>query len=170
MSDAVGVVITGVYGVGKSAVVEEMAGMLEQEAISYAAIDVDWLWWFEVTGLGDEESRRVLFANLESVVGNYLDVGVMRFLLAWSIRDQRDLDALRDAVPFPLQVIRLTAPIAVIKERLAPAVTAERKDDLRIAERWLGEGTGSNLGDMVVANDRTIREVAAEILDWLEWH
>ena len=94
----------------------------------------------------------------------------MRFLLAWSIRDQSDLDALRDAVPFPLQVIRLTAPITVIKERLASEVTAERKDDLRIAERWLGEGTGSNLGDMVVANDRTIREVAAEILDWLEWH
>jgi len=170
MSDAVGVVITGVYGVGKSTVVEEMAGMLEQEAVSYGAIDVDWLWWFEVSGLSDDESRRVLFANLESVVGNYLDVGVVRFLLAWSIRDLSDLDALRAAVPLPLQVVRLTAPIAVIKQRLTSAVTAERKDDLRSAERWLGERTGSNLGDVVVANDRTIREVAAEILDWLEWH
>ena len=127
MSDAAGVVLTGVYGVGKSSVVEEMAELLEQHTISYGAIDVDWLWWFDAPGVDDEASRQVLFANLKSVAGNYLDAGVMRFLLAWSIRDQAALDALRHALPFPLRVIRLTASIEVIRERLATAVTVGRQ-------------------------------------------
>ena len=82
MGDAAGVVLTGVYGVGKSSVVEEMAELLEQDAIAYGAIDVDWLWWFDAPGIGHEASRQVLFANLKSVVGNYLHAGVLRFLLA----------------------------------------------------------------------------------------
>jgi len=45
MSNATGVVIAGVYGVGKSTVVEELAGMLEQKAIPDAAIALDWLAW-----------------------------------------------------------------------------------------------------------------------------
>ena len=170
MSDAAGVVLTGVYGVGKSSLVEEMAGLLEEDSASYAAIDVDWLWWFAAPGVGDQAARQVLFANLKSVAGNYLDAGVTRFVLAWSIRDQKDLDAFRDALPFPLRVVRVTVPIALLKERFAPEVTAGRQQDLRIAEQWLREGTGSNLGDVAVANDRPIREVATEILNWLDWH
>ena len=169
MSDAAGVIVTGVYGVGKSSVVEEMAELLEQDGVSYGAIDVDWLWWFDVPGVGDEASRQVLFANLKALAGNYLDAGVIRFLLAWSIRDQGDLDALRSALPFPLRVIRLTASIEVIRERLASEVTAGRQRDLRNAETSLREGRDSNLGDLTVANDRPIREVATEILDLLEW-
>ena len=170
MSGAAGVVITGAYGVGKSSVVEEMAELLEQDHIPYGAIDVDWLWWFDVPGVGDEASRKVLFANLESVARNYLDAGVIRFLLAWSIRDQRDLDALRRVLPFPLRVVHLTASIEMIRERMASAVTVGRQRDLRNAEKWFHEGTGSNLGDVTVANDRPIREVATQILDLLEWH
>jgi gluconate kinase len=170
MSDAAGVVVTGVYGVGKSSVVEEMAELLEQDSVSYGALDIDWLWWFDVPGLDDEASRQVLFANLKSVARNYLDAGVIRFLLAWSIRSQEDLDALRGAVPFSLRVIHLTASIDLIRERLAPAVTAGRQQDLLNSEKWLRERTGSNLGAVTVANDRPIRAVATEILDLLEWH
>jgi hypothetical protein len=49
-------------------------------------------------------------------------------------------------------------------------VTVGRRQDLRNAEKWFLEGTGSNLGDVTVANDRPIREVATQILDLLEWH
>ena len=66
-------VLTGVYGVGKSSLVEEMAGLFERDVGSYAAIDVDWLWWFAAPGVGPQASRQVLFANLKSVAGNYLD-------------------------------------------------------------------------------------------------
>jgi hypothetical protein len=169
MNDAAGVVVTGVFGVGKSSVIEEMAEMLEQSGVSYGAIDVDWLWWFDAPGVDSAASRQVLFANLRSVAGNYVDAGGMRFLLAWSIRDQSDLDALREALPFPSRVLRLTAPIEMIRSRLAADVTVGRKDDLRNAERWLRNGTGSGLGEESVANDRPIREVADEILGLLGW-
>lgn len=169
MSEAAGVVLTGVYGVGKSSVVEELAELLEQRGIPYGAIDVDWLWWFAAPGIDDEAARRVLFANLDCVTRNFLDAGVTRLLLAWSIRDQSDLDALRAALPFPLRVVRLTASLEAIRERLAAAVSSGRKRDLRDAERWQREGTGSDLGEVEVANDRPVREVATEILDWLEW-
>ncbi|MEA2001402.1 MAG: hypothetical protein U9N84_05890 [Actinomycetota bacterium] len=45
----------GVYGVGKSSLVEEMAEVLEGAGMSFAAIDLDWLWWFsalDVMGAG----------------------------------------------------------------------------------------------------------------------
>ena len=60
MRDAAGVVITGVYGVGKSSIVEEMAEMLEREAVSYGAIDVDWLWWFDATGVRSPSRRTMI--------------------------------------------------------------------------------------------------------------
>ena len=169
MGGASGVVLTGVYGVGKSSVVEAMAELLEIDAVSYGAIDVDWLSWFDVPGVGDEAARRIIFSNLKSVTDNYLEAGVMRFLLAWSIRDQADLEALRDTLTFPLRAIHLTASIETIRDRLAPAVTVGRQQDLHNAERLLREGTGSDVGEVAVANDRPIREVATEILNLLEW-
>lgn len=169
VNDAAGAIVTGVFGVGKSSVIEEMAELLEHRGVSYGAIDVDWLWWFHVPEIDDASSRRILFSNLGSVVANYLDAGVVRFLLAWSIRDQRDLDALRKVLPFPLRVLRLTTPIEVIRSRLATEVSVGRQRDLRNAERWLRNGTGSDLAEESVSNDRPIREVANEILDLLGW-
>ncbi len=77
--DAGGVVISGLYGSGKSTVVEEIAHLLEHAAVPYAALDLDWLWWFEVPGMEREEALRVLSGNLTSVVDAYLDAGVTRF-------------------------------------------------------------------------------------------
>jgi hypothetical protein len=45
-----GVLATGVYGSGKSSVVEEIAGLLEDAGLSYGAIDFDWLKWFDAEG------------------------------------------------------------------------------------------------------------------------
>ncbi len=94
MNGIEGVVLTGVYGAGKTSVIEEMAHLLEQRDVGYAAIDVDWLWWFDIKGLSDQQYQQILFANLKAVVSNYLDAGVDRFLLAWSIRSQEELDEL----------------------------------------------------------------------------
>lgn len=44
MNDAAGAVVTGVFGVGKSSVIEEMVELLDQGGVPYRAIDVDWLW------------------------------------------------------------------------------------------------------------------------------
>ena len=38
-----GVLITGVYGTGKTSVVEELAEMLEDAEVSYGGMELDWL-------------------------------------------------------------------------------------------------------------------------------
>lgn len=169
MNDVEGVVLTGVYGVGKTSVVEEMAEMLEQQDIGYAAIDVDWLWWFHNKRLSDQQYRQILFANLKTVISNYLDAGVNRFLLAWSIRSQRELDELRASIPFPFKIVTISAPLELIKERLASDVTSGRHHDMHNTEKWLKEGINPDIHDTEIVNDRPIQEVAIEVLNYLKW-
>jgi len=168
-ASASGVVISGLYGSGKSSVVEEISYLLEDAASPYGALDLDWLWWFGVPGLRRREALPVLSANLASVASAFIDAGVIRFVMAWSLRDPSDLAVVRTALPFPVKVVELMVPLQVIEARLGTAVTAGRKADLCEARRWSHEGLGVGLGDLEVANDRPIREVAVEILTWLGW-
>lgn len=163
------VLVTGVYGTGKSSVVEEMAGVLEARGAAYAALDLDWLWWFDAPDLGPSGHREVLMANLGGVVGNYLAAGVARFLMAWAVPDADALRQVRSAVPFAVRVAELRVPVAAIRARLGAAVTAERARDLAAAERWLDEARGAGLADAEFSNDRPITETASAILSWLGW-
>jgi hypothetical protein len=163
-----GLLITGVYGTGKTSMVEEIADILEAAGKPYGAIDLDWLRWFDA-GLDDAKEEAVFLANLSAVVGNYLDTGVERFLMAGAIADKAALEALCGAVPFALRVVRLTVPLALIEARLGSAVAAGRQDDLCAAGEWIAASTGVGIEELSVANDRAIREAALEIVDWLGW-
>jgi hypothetical protein len=167
--DATCLVVTGVYGSGKTSVVEELAAIVEERTFAYAALDLDWLWWFDAD-LNDGDARRnVLMANLAALVDNYQNVGVNRFLMAWAIKDAGDLDALQRAVAMPVRVARLTVPVESIRQRLAASPVAERRRDASIAERWIARGVGSEIGDIEVANTGPIRETAQAIIEWLGW-
>ena len=111
----------------------------------------------------------MMMKNLAAVVGNYLAVGVRFFVLAGAIRDRTELDGLAAKLPMPLRVVRLTVPLPEIEERLRPDPTAGRRDDLREATAWVTGSIGVGIEDTTVSNDRPIREVAADILDWLGW-
>lgn len=162
------VLITGVYGTGKTSVVEEMAGIMEADGLAYGAIDLDWLRWFDAD-IDEARYQKIFLANVTSVTTAYLEAGVDRFALAGAIADQTVLAALRDALPFPVRVVRLTLPLDEIAARLGAAVTAERADDLRVAAEWLAMETGVGLEDIAMSNDRPVRETALEVLDWLGW-
>jgi hypothetical protein len=164
-----GVLVTGVYGTGKTSVCEELAELLESAGVAYGAIDLDWLTWFGIAGLDSAAVRRVELANIATVVNNYVEAGVKRFVLAGAVRSNVELAAMRAVVPFPLKAVRLTLSIEDIERRLAVAVTVGRERDARNAARWLAEGIGADVGDLVIANDRPIGQVAEEILDWLRW-
>lgn len=90
-------------------------------------------------------------------------------MLAGAVRSNAVLDATRVAVPFELRVVRLTLPLDEIERRLADAVTVGRARDVRNASRWLARGIGADVGDVIIANDRPIRDVADQILQWLVW-
>jgi hypothetical protein len=168
LSDPQAVLITGLFGTGKSSVAIEIADVLEKRELPYAVVDLDWLCWGWAGGAEGSEHRMML-ANLVPVVANYLAAGVRYFILARSIRTGAELESLRSALSMPLQVVELTVPFPEIERRLASEITAARQDDLRDAETWLEAGEGVGLGDISVPNDRSLRDVASEILARLGW-
>jgi hypothetical protein len=146
-----------------------MAEQLENTGLTFGAIDLDWLWWFNVPSLDDDAVDRIGLANLSAVVRNYIDGGVSYLMLAGAIEDDTDIAELRQALRCPLRVVRLTLPYPEIESRLTGAVTTGRQIDLRQTEEWIHEDFGSGIGDLVVINDRPVQTVAREILSWLGW-
>jgi hypothetical protein len=169
MKEPQAVVVTGVYGVGKTTVVEEMAEQLENTGLTFGAIDLDWLWWFNVPSLDDRAVDSIGLANLSAVATNYIGAGVSHLMLAGAIDDNSDLTEVARAVRCPLRVVRLTLAYQEIENRLAGAVTTGRQIDLRQTKVWIDEDVGSGIGDLVIVNDRPVQTVAREILAWLEW-
>jgi adenylylsulfate kinase-like enzyme len=170
-TETLAVLVTGIYGTGKSSVIEEMASLLEERGTRYAAMDLDWLGWFDPVVEGDDHEAGwpVKLKNIAAVASNYHDAGIRRFLMAGSIGTSDKVDELRATIEMPLFVVRLTLPIEEIERRLGPSVTAGRDDDLAVARRWSAQGWGEGIGDLVMANDRPIRDIALEVLDSLPW-
>ena len=163
------VLITGVYGSGKSSVAQEIAYLLEKQNAPYALLDLDFLGWFNANGEGGPTEHAVVLKNLAALVGNYLAVGVRFFVLAGAIRDRAQLSGIKAEIPMPLKVVRLTVPLFEIEKRLRSDPTTGRREDLREAAAWVAGSVGVGIEDATVLNDRPLQEVAAEILDRLGW-
>lgn len=169
--DARAVVLTGVYGAGKSTTAVEIADRLEAADVPSAVIDVDWLGWYSVPGGGDEhDDPRLTLANLAAMRATYLGAGVRLFVLAWRIRDAAQLDRLRETLRMPLAVVRLDVPLEVIERRLAPDPTASRADDLAVAAADLAAGDEAlPAADITVDADRPVEQIADDVLAYLGW-
>ncbi len=168
--DGEALLITGVYGTGKSSMIEEIADLLEERGLPYAALDLDWLGWFSTGRMAPDEEHRVMLSNLRTVVQNYLAAGVRYLLLAYTVRTESELNDLKSAVTLPLKVVRLTLPFEEIRRRLQGHVTTARhRDDLPEAAAGLEASEGVGIEDMTVASDGPIRQVAGDILGWLGW-
>lgn len=163
------VLVTGVYGVGKSTVVAQMADLLEARGHRYAALDLDWLAWAD-DGIHDSHTDQViLLTNLASVVGNYRALGIERFVLAGWVGDAGELDGLRSTMAMPMRVVRLTLGYEEIVRRSGPGQTTGRADDMAQTAAWLAAGAREGLEDLAIPNDRPAVEVATTILEWLGW-
>ena len=163
------VLVTGVYGSGKSTVVADMGALLQSRGRSFALVDVDWLGWFDIPG-ESEVNERVTLSNLSSICSTYLDVGVRHLVLAWSIRDQAHLDATRAAVGVPTTVVRLDVDEATVRARLGMDPTEERRtDDLAVALEWLSHSRGVGLEDLEVPGTSPVREISTKICQRLGW-
>lgn len=161
--------ITGVYGTGKTSVVEEIADILEGRGVRYAALDLDWLAWFDPGSADHAAGFPVMLKNVAAVVANYLEAGVTHIAIAGSMSSADEVQALREVLAMPLTVVRLTSPIEEIERRLGDSPTAGRQDDLEVARTWIAEGRGEAIGDLVIENDRPLREVGQRIVDVLGW-
>ena len=166
---AEGVLLTGVYGSGKSSVAEEMAHLLEQRGEPYALLDLDYLSW-----AGDATSDRasefgLMLENLAAVAANYRRAGIRLFVLAYFVRSPGEVQGVREALGLPLRVARLTVRLTEIERRLAGDVTSGRRDDLRAAAASIAADEGTGVEDVVVSNDRPIGVVVRDVMTFLGW-
>ena len=171
MSDhgAEGVLLTGVYGSGKSSVAQEIAYLLEQQGEPFALLDLDYLSWAG-PDTGDRTAEiELMRQNLAAVTTNYRRAGIKLFILAYFVRTAEEIHAIKEALGLPLKVARLTVPLAVIEQRLASDVTSGRRDDLREAAASIATSEGAGLEDVTVSNDRPISVVAQEVMTFLGW-
>ena len=164
-----GVLITGVYGSGKSSVAAEISYLLEHRRQPHALLDLDYLGWggsnFDdhAAGLG------LMLRNLAAVASNYREAGVGIFILAYFVRNHEALASVREATGVSLRVVRLSVPLPDIEQRLAADMTSGRRDDLREAASSIAAGEGVGVEDVTVANDRAVGLVAQEVMTWLGW-
>ena len=166
---AEGVLLTGVYGSGKSSVAEEIAYLLEQRREAYALLDLDYLSWAG-TGTSDRASEfGLMVQNLAAVAANYRQAGVRLFVLAYFVRSPGEVRQVREALGLPLRVARLTVRLADIEDRLASDVTSGRREDLQAAAASIAAGEGAGVEDVVISNDRPIGVVAREVMTFLGW-
>ena len=169
MSQPEGVLITGVYGSGKSSVAVEIAYLLEQTGEPYALLDLDYLSWAG-PDTGDRAAEtELLHQNLAAVTTNYRRAGIKLFVLAYFVRSTAKVHGIKEALGLPLKVARLTVPLAVIEQRLASDATSSRCDDLREAAASIAIAEGAGLEDVTISNDRPINIVAQEVVTFLGW-
>ena len=167
--DSEAVLITGVYGSGKSTVAAEIAYLLEQRRQPYALLDSDFLGWGVNYSDDDSAGLALMLRNLAAVVPNYREAGISVFVLAYFVRDQDALRGIRKAVGVPLRVVRVVVPLPDIERRLAADVTTERQEELREAARQIAAGEGVRIADVMVLNDRPVAVVARQVMSWLGW-
>jgi hypothetical protein len=166
---AEGVLLTGVYGSGKSSVAEEIAYLLEQAGEPYALLDLDYLSW---AGTGDDHRAAefgLMLQNLAAVTANYRRAGIRFFVLAYFVRSDGEVQGVREALGLPLRVVRLTVPLPGTERRLASDVTSGRRDDLREAASSIAAGEGVGVEDTAISNDRPIGIVAQDVMTFLGW-
>jgi adenylylsulfate kinase-like enzyme len=167
MKNTDGVLITGVYGSGKSSLAAEISYLLDQRERLHVLLDLDYLGW----GGGDHATgHRIMLRNLAAVAANFRDEGIGLFIVAYFVRDLAALTDIRQALGLDLRVVRLSVPLQEIERRLASDVMSGMRDDLREAAASLASGEGIGVEDVAVDNDRELPLVAREVMSWLGWH
>ncbi len=110
LRSAGGVLITGVYGSGKSSVAAEISYLLERRRQPYALLDLDYLGWGGDNFDDHAAGFGLMLRNLAAVASNYRDAGISVFIVAYFVRNHDALCAVREATGVPLRVVRALAP------------------------------------------------------------
>jgi hypothetical protein len=163
-------VISGPCGAGKSTVGFECLELLEAGGVAAAMVDAE-LAYFHPKPDDDPQGTRVAEQALAAVAPVYAAAGIERLLLPRVIERPRHLEVVRAAVPGArVHVAWLDVPPETIRRRLAAREVGSALDwHLRRAEEIRHNALAHDLFDFVVDGDRTVREVAHDVLARAGW-
>ena len=161
--------LTGLFGTGKSTVAADIADLLDGAGVPYAALDLDWLTWTNAGGPTRADEHQMMLRNLKPILSNYIDAGATHFVLARSVQDRHELASIEAAIDMPLRTVELEVPHEEISRRIVADPTDGRLADLARTGLWMAQSLGTGFSDVTAANDRPVRDVALGILEWLEW-
>ncbi|MFE7793901.1 hypothetical protein [Streptomyces sp. NPDC057460] len=165
--------ITGTVGAGKTSVAGAAGGLLTGAGVPNAVIDMDWLCRTWPAPTDDRFNFALLLRNLRCMVGNYLDAGVTRLVLAGVVEDAEDRKQCEKAMGVGLSVCRLRVELPVVRQRLS-----RRHADEPEALRWHLDRSGeldeildrSRVEDFRLdATHHRVDEAAAAVLEAAGW-
>jgi hypothetical protein len=163
-------VITGTMGAGKSAVLAEASDLLAMRNIVHAAIDLDALGLAHLSPPAVNDDA--MYANLQSVCGNYASLGVRRFMVARAVESQVQLERGRRACNAEsVSVCRLTASSHTLRERVRSRETGvlQEKFMARVDELDAILNRSRLEGFTVINEGRSVTAVAHEVLVRAGW-
>jgi hypothetical protein len=157
-------------GAGKSAVLAEASDLLAFRDIVHAAIDLDALGLAHLSQPARNDDA--MYANLQSICGNYASLGVCRFLVARAVESAAEMNRLRAACCAQnVAVCRLTASLDCLRQRVRSRETGVLQDTFVARVEELNAILERiHLEDFIIANeDRPITAVAHELLTRAGW-
>jgi adenylylsulfate kinase-like enzyme len=164
------VLLTGVFGSGKTTLAVELLDRLADAGAPAAAIDLDWLGWHGVeVGWDEHEDPRLTLEHLAAMAARYAALGVERLVLAGSM-PEGTRERYAAAVGMPLTVVELRVTPEVVRRRLEGDPNGSRADDLARSLERLSTGPSGDPGaDWSVDADAPVAELATAVLRRLDW-
>jgi chloramphenicol 3-O-phosphotransferase len=162
---------TGPTGVGKSAVLSAASSLLSVAGVPHASVTLSDVGRLYPTPADDEWNERIAHRNLQSLWRNYAAEGAERLLLERVLETRSLLSRIVAAVPgADIKVVRLRAPLPLLRERIAARQAEDPAWYLGAAEYLHSVFDTAGVEDFVVDNvDRPVRDVAADVLRLAGW-
>ena len=150
----------------------EVSDLMAERGVRHAALDID-AFGNAHDPDGAIDLAAIAYQNVEAAMRNYAAAGVRTFIMAGAIESRAELVQLRDAATATdVVVCRLTAPVAVMQERVRqrePGMWQRRYvDRVAVLEARLDAAA---VEDFCLSNDgiRSITDLGEEILKRTGW-
>lgn len=164
--------VTGPVGVGKTTVAFEMIEVLEEHDLSHAFFDVDGLTYFHPKPTDDRFGERFAINALGTLFPQLQVLGVDRLILARVLWERNSLPRYEEALPgAEIIVVRLTAPLTIVEARIRRREIGAGLDwHLARAAELDAHWHANPVEDLLVdTSDRTVRDIAEEVLTHVGW-
>lgn len=162
--------VTGPIGVGKTTVLLKADALLVAAGVRHATVELEDIarCWTDAT----QSSRaRLVCRNLTALWSNFTSVGASRLLLSGLVQQSSELRLITEAVPgAAVTVVRLHAPLPVLERRIRLREAGPPEGELDGARWWAQHFAAVRVEDhLVETEDRTVNDVAHEVLQVAQW-